>query len=71
MTEDEWGSLQAQLRAEPPASLRALSGDQVRHLADAITAARHRQAEALEQAGEQAFGYVPRLLRGPIRRILR
>ncbi len=68
---EEWGRLQAQLRAEPPAGMRALSGDQMRHLADAIAAARHRQAEALNRAGEEAFGYVPRLLRGPIRRILR
>ena len=71
MSEQEWGQLAKQLSAEPPAGLTALSAAELRHLADAIRAARHRQAHALEEAGEQAFHYVPRLLRGPIKRILR
>lgn len=70
MSEEEWRYLREQLRSEPPEGLSALSGAHLRHLADAIGAARRRQAEALEAAGEQAFGYVPRLLRGPIRKIL-
>ena len=71
MSEEDWRYLREQLRAEPPEALRALPGEHLRHLADAISTARRRQAEALHQAGDQAFGYVPRLLRGPIRKILR
>jgi hypothetical protein len=71
MSEEEWRGLRTQLSAEPPPGLGELSGEQIAHLSEAIRAARHRQAEALEQAGQQAFAYVPRLLRGPIRKIIR
>lgn len=70
MSDEGWRFLREQLRTEPPQALSTLPGQDLRHLADAIGAARRRQAEALEAAGEQAFGYVPRLLRGPIRKIL-
>lgn len=70
MSDEDWEHLRKQLRAEPPAGLATLPGEHLRHLADAIGSARHRQTEALENAGEQAFQYVPRLLRGPIRKIL-
>lgn len=63
--------LREQLRAEPPAGLGRLAAEDVHHLAEAIQSARTRQAAALEQAGEQAFGSIPRLLRGPIRRVMR
>jgi hypothetical protein len=62
--------LRDQLRRDPPAALRTLAEEDLRHLAQAIRAARARQAEALERAAEQGFSYVPRLLRGPIRRIV-
>lgn len=70
MSDKDWGYLREQLRAEPPAGVAALPSENLRHLADAIGAARRRQAEALAEAGDQAFGYVPRLLRGPIRKLL-
>jgi hypothetical protein len=70
MSEEDWRYLREQLRGEPPPALSALAGEHLRHLADAVGAARRRQAEALEAAGEQAFAYVPRMLRGPIRRML-
>jgi hypothetical protein len=70
MSEEDLRYLREQLRAEPPEALRALPGAHLRHLADAISTARRRQAEALQEAGDQAFHYVPRLLRGPIKRIL-
>lgn len=63
--------LRDQLRADPPGGVARLSAEDLGDLAEAIGAARARQAAALEEAGEQAFGYVPRLLRGPIRRIIR
>jgi hypothetical protein len=63
--------LRAQLRGDPPGALRALGEADLRHLTETIRSARVRQAAALEHAAEQGFSYVPRLLRGPIRRILR
>jgi hypothetical protein len=63
--------LRDQLRAEPPAALSRLTGDQIRDLTVAVEEARHRQAEELEAAGEAAFALVPRLLRAPVRRMLR
>lgn len=40
------------------------------HLAEAVQAARRRQARALHEAGERALGHIPRLLRGPIRKVV-
>lgn len=59
-----------QLHRDPPGALRTLAEEDLRHLAEAIRQARTRQAVALERAAEQGFSYVPRLLRGPIRRIV-
>ncbi|HET9719389.1 MAG TPA: hypothetical protein VFP55_04855 [Solirubrobacteraceae bacterium] len=71
MSDDALDELREQLRSDPPHGLRALAEEDLRHLAQAIHAARARQAAALEHAAEHGFSYVPRLLRGPIRRILR
>ncbi len=62
-------SLQEELRGGVPDGLRELTDEQRDDLADAITDARRRQAAALAEAGEQAFNQIPRLLRGPIRRM--
>lgn len=62
-------SLEEELRGPVPDGLRELTDEQRDDLADAITDARRRQAAALAEAGEQAFGHIPRLLRGPIRRM--
>jgi hypothetical protein len=70
MGEDALAALRDQLRAAPPDSLAALADSDVRHLADAVAAARRRQAAELEAAGEKAYGHIPRLLRGPIRKLL-
>jgi hypothetical protein len=63
-------ALEDQLGAPAPAGLKVLSDSELRHLADAIHAARRRQAQALDQAGERALGKIPRLLRGPIRKVV-
>lgn len=39
-------------------------------LADAVADARHRHRVALRESTEEALGHVPRLLRGPVRRIV-
>lgn len=71
MRQDGLAELEAQLHAAPPAGLARLAGADLEHLAAAIREARTRQAAELDAAGEHAFRYIPRLLRGPIRRVLR
>ncbi len=67
---DAFTALSAQLRGSAPAGLRELSEDELTDLAAALADARHRQAAALAQAGDRALAHIPRLLRGPIKRIV-
>jgi hypothetical protein len=60
-----------QLGGTSPAGLERLSQPELHDLADAIRQARLRQAEAVTAAGERALSEIPRLLRGPVRRIVR
>jgi hypothetical protein len=62
-------ALEAELRATIPDGVRAIGDEHLKDLADAVTAARHRQMAALAAAGDQALGHVPKLLRAPIRKI--
>lgn len=64
-------ALEAELRASAPGAIKQLSDDQLQDLAAAVREARHRQAAELTAAGEKALGHVPRLLRAPVRRVLR
>jgi hypothetical protein len=68
--EKEFEALRARLGDTPPASLRGLAGPELEDLDTAIADARWRQGEALAAAGERAMGYIPRLLRGPVRRVV-
>ncbi len=62
--------LEEQLRAPAPAGLRDLEDRHLKDLAGSIRQARHHQAAELASAGDKAFALVPRLLRGPVRRVL-
>jgi hypothetical protein len=62
-------ALESQLRARPPRGLSVLSAEELQDLAGAVRDARHHQAAELQAAGEKAFGHIPRLLRGPIRKV--
>lgn len=70
MPDEALRTLHRQLGEEVPEGVRALDEDRLQDLSDAIADARHRQAEAIADAGERALGQIPRLLRGPIRRIV-
>jgi hypothetical protein len=61
--------LAEQLGGTPPPGLSALSEAQLRDLTAAIKESRHRQAAALQQAGDRALARIPRLLRGPVRKV--
>jgi hypothetical protein len=50
--------------------LDALAERDLRELAELVRVAKRRQSVALTEAQERAFHHVPRLLRGPVRRVL-
>jgi predicted DNA-binding transcriptional regulator YafY len=70
VAKDAFTALSAQLPGTAPEALRDLSEDELADLAAAVADARHRQAAALAQASERALSHIPRLLRGPIKRIV-
>ncbi len=70
MSDEGLKELAAELRDTPPASLSALSADQLRHLTGAVRDARHRQAAELAAAGDRALSHIPKLLRIPVRKVL-
>jgi hypothetical protein len=70
MTQDGVAALTAQLRGTPPAGVARLSDGDLHHLASAVQTARRRQAAELDAAGQQALSRIPRLLRGPIRKVI-
>jgi hypothetical protein len=69
MADDGARTLAAQLGAKPPAGIAGLDAEHLRDLAEAVHEARRMQAAELAAASERAYGQIPRLLRGPIRRI--
>jgi hypothetical protein len=57
------------LRAEPP-PLEGLGDEALADLAGAVEDALARQRSELRAAIDDAYGHVPRLLRGPLRKVL-
>jgi hypothetical protein len=70
MADDGFTALRAQLGGEAPDGLRALDDEHLRDLAGAIAGARRRQTAILNAAGDRALGMVPRLLRGPVKKLV-
>jgi hypothetical protein len=68
--DDAFNALCAQLGGSAPDGLRQLSDDELCDLTRAVSQARRRQAKALAHAGDRALSHIPRLLRGPVRRIV-
>jgi hypothetical protein len=62
--------LREALRAEPPAGCEKLSPADRDAVAVLIQAARERQGAELRAAVDGAYDHVPRLLRGPLRKLL-
>ena len=52
------------------AGIEALADHEKQDLSDALRDARHRQAKALAEAGEEGLKYVPALLRGAVRKVV-
>ncbi len=53
-----------------PPGLAALTSEQRQLIADAIEATRVRQAEALAEATENGLSFVPKLMRGAVKKVL-
>jgi hypothetical protein len=61
--------LAKELDETPPSGLSVLTADEREDLAVAIADAKRRQARALADAGDQALNLIPRILRGPVRKL--
>jgi hypothetical protein len=64
-------ALEAELGSAPGAGLARLEAGELEDLVSAVREARRRQATEIDAAANRALGFVPRLLRGPIRRVVR
>lgn len=62
--------LEDELGAPLPEGLEVLSAKELQTLADLLVAAKARQAQELAEGVEDSLNFVPRLMRGPVRRIL-
>jgi hypothetical protein len=62
--------LEAELRAPLPQGLEVLSAPQLLTLADLLADAKAAQAQQLAEGVEESLNIVPRLMRGPVRKIL-
>ncbi len=58
------------LGGELPPGLDALSPEQRQHLAAAIEGARARQSRELAAAAEASLGFLPKLLRRAVRKVV-
>jgi hypothetical protein len=63
-------ALREALRAEPPPGCEKLAPADADDLAAVIRSARERQGAELRVAVDRAYHHVPRLLRGPLRKVL-
>lgn len=63
-------ALETQLGTSVPKGVRALAETELGDLAEAVRTARRRQTASLAEAGERALNRIPRLLRGPVRKIV-
>jgi hypothetical protein len=67
---DPVADLARELRGPVPSEVARLSAGELEHLAGLIADARHRQAAEIAAAAERGLRFVPRLLRGPLRKAL-
>lgn len=63
-------TLERELGAPVPDGLQALSAAELAVLAGLLAAAKRRQAQELAEGVEDSLNFVPRLMRGPVRKIL-
>ena len=64
------GALEAELGGRAPDGLDALDAQGLRALTVLLHDAKARQSEALDAAVDQSLEFVPRVMRGSVRKIL-
>lgn len=62
--------LEGELGGEVPEGFTTLTDDQLLALADLLQDAKARGQEELEEGVADSLNFVPRLMRGPVRKIL-
>jgi hypothetical protein len=67
---DPLSALEQEIRAVPPAAIAALDPGELEVLRAAVANARALQADALQRAIDDGLGFLPRLLRGAVKRAL-
>lgn len=67
---DEPDALEVEYGGPLPPGLAGLSDDQRGLIADAIDAARVRQATALAEATDNGLTFIPKLMRGTVKKVL-
>jgi hypothetical protein len=67
---DDVDALARELRGPVPDEVARLRPGDLAHLAGLVADARHRQAAEIAAAAERGLSFVPRLLRGPLRKAL-
>lgn len=70
MSDDAILILEGELGSRMPGALELLAGDELLVLADLLHDAKVRQARELDDGVESSLEIVPRLMRGPVRKIL-
>jgi hypothetical protein len=63
-------TLEDELGGPLPEGLDVLSAKQLQTLADLLADAKERQAQELREGVEDSLNFVPRLMRGSVRKIL-
>lgn len=62
--------LKRELRADPPPAIAALDDADLARLTATLRGAREHQTAALEAATDQGLAFIPRLLRGTVKKVL-
>jgi len=70
MSSDARRALERELGGRAPGGLKTLDDEELAHLAKLLHDAKQRQLAQLETAIDEALGIVPRLVRGPVRKVL-
>jgi hypothetical protein len=70
MSDDAIDILEEELGARIPEGIEALADDELLLLADLLHEAKATQAQELDEGVEGSLDIVPRLMRGPVRKML-
>jgi hypothetical protein len=70
MSDDAIDTLEEELGARIPEGIEVLADDELLLLADLLHEAKASQAQELDEGVEGSLDIVPRLMRGPVRKML-